>query len=155
MSSSAWSPSRTPERSPGPREGEDEGRAATMALTEIQVPTVRLHDPPREEQTDAEPLVRTVARPLDLREQLEEPITLIRGDPRTAIGHLEGDLIVVARGADLDGGVGAEVERVLQHQHERARCQRRVRQHLCGQEAVRDPGVDRPLFDVGELTERI
>jgi hypothetical protein len=93
--SSAWCPSRTSERSCS-AEGEDERGAATLAVAEIERSPVRLHDPPREEQADPEPLVGAVARPLDLREQLEDPVALIGRDPGTPVGDLEAQLLVGA-----------------------------------------------------------
>src|SRR6476659_7459816 len=127
--SSAWCPSRTSERG-GPAEGEDERGAAPLPLAEAERSTMRLHDPPREEQTDPEPLVRAVGRPLDLREQLEDPVALIERDAGTPIGDLEAKLLVGALRAELDGGFAPEVQGVLRHEHDRTCRERRMRHDL-------------------------
>ena len=81
---------------------------------------MRLHDASREEQADPEPLVGAVARPLDLREQLEDPVALIGRDAGTPVGDLEAKLLVSAHGAQLDDGFVPEVQGVLRHEHDRA-----------------------------------
>ena len=124
-------------------------------VAEIQPSAVRLHDPPREVQADAEALVGAAARPLHLREQLEDPVALVRRDPGTVVGDLELDLPVGAHGAHLNGSVIAEIQRVLRHEHEGARREFLVRPHLRDEELVRDLGVDRSLIGRGELPERV
>ena len=96
-----------------------------------------------------------VARPLDLREQLEDAVALIGRDAGTPIGDLEAQLIVGAHGAELDGGLVPEVQGVLRHEHDRTRRERPVRHDLRDQELIRDLAVDRPLVGRCELSDRI
>ena len=81
---------------------------------------MRLHDPSREEQADPESFMGAVGRPLDLREELEDPVALVGRDAGTPIGDLEAKLLAGAHGAELDDGFVAEVQGVLRHEHDRA-----------------------------------